>query len=276
MKLLRHILSHLFLIIFFMAIVSVFYYRTLLLPTDVVRNIDGVVKDVYPPALNFVSKRDYFWSIKGERIVSFDDLNIFENNNSVPVEAEKKELVVAENRNVNDEVDAKSVKSDLVKLELAKETGQAKNKLDMETTPAVVTEEKSSLPDNNVNKIPVTTNSKNNKDGVLAVVIKERDTSSESELLINARDAFHKGAITQSENFYLELIQRDNKNPDTYGELGNVYYSQGKWDEAGQAYYEAAMRLIADGKYNQVTYLQRVITGLNTEYAEKLSHHMMR
>ena len=276
MKLLRHILSHLFLIIFFMAIVSVFYYRTLLLPTDVVRNIDGVVKDVYPPALNFVSKRDYFWSIKGERIVSFDDLNIFENNNSVPVEAEKKELVVAENRNVNDEVDAKSVKSDLVKLELAKETGQAKNKLDMETTPAVVTEEKSSLPDNNVNKIPVTTNSKNNKDGVLAVVIKERDTSSESELLINARDAFHKGAITQSENFYLELIQRDNNNPDTYGELGNVYYSQGKWDEAGQAYYEAAMRLISDGKYNQVTYLQRVITGLNTEYAEKLSHHMMR
>ena len=262
-----------------MAIVSVFYYRTLLLPTDVVGNIDGVVKEVYPPALNFVSKRDYFWSIKGERIVSFDDLNIFENkNNSVPVEAENKKLVVAENRNINikDEVDAESVKSDLVKLELAKETGQAKNKSDMETTPAVVTEEKSSLHDNNVNKVPVTTNSKNNKAGVIAVVIKERDTSSESELLINARDAFHKGAIMQSENFYLELIQRDNKNPDTYGELGNVYYSQGKWDEAGQAYYEAAMRLIADGKYNQVTYLQRVITGLNTEYAEKLSHHMMR
>lgn len=74
MKLLRHILSHLFLISFLIAVVSVFYYRSFLLPYDVVGKIDGFVKDVYPPALSFTSKRDYFWSIRGERIVSFDDL----------------------------------------------------------------------------------------------------------------------------------------------------------------------------------------------------------
>ena len=116
----------------------------------------------------------------------------------------------------------------------------------------------------------------NNKIEELPIVVKDRDTSSERDLLISARNAFNQGAMIESEKFYLELTQLDQDNPDAFGELGNVYYSQGKWDEAGQAYYEAAVRLISAGNHNQVVYLQRVINGLNTEHAEKLAQLMTR
>ena len=78
------------------------------------------------------------------------------------------------------------------------------------------------------------------------------------------------------EKLYIELTQLEQDNPDAFGELGNVYYSQGKWNEAGQAYYQAAVRLITEGNHNQVAYLHRVIKGLNAEHAEKLSQKMMR
>ena len=270
MKFFRHILSHLFLIFFLTAIVSVFYYRTLLLPNDVVGKVDGIVKEVYPPALNFVSKRDYFWSIGGERIVSFDDLTIFEKNDEVaskakpadmaevetPIKAEAESIVVTEK-------EVEPEKKDVAKVE---------DKTEKEAVVVIA-----QVDEPVVTKVPVIEPVKeNNKVEELPVVVKDSDTSSERDLLINARNAFNHGKVAKSEKFYLELTQLDNDNPDIFGELGNVYYSQGKWDEAGQAYYEAAVRLITEGNYNQVAYLQRVIKGLNTEHAEKLAQLMMR
>ena len=120
---------------------------------------------------------------------------------------------------------------------------------------------------------PVAVNDNGNE---LAVVVKDSDTSSERELLIRARSAFHQGDILGSENYYIQLTELDHDNADIFGELGNVYYSQGKWDKAGQTYYEAAVRLITEGNYNQVAYLQRVIKGLNTEHADKLAQLMLR
>ena len=289
MKILRHILSHLFLIFFLAAIVSVFYYRTLLLPNDVVEKVDGIVTEVYPPALKFVSKRDYFWSIGGERIVSFDDLTIFEKDSEVAstnktegeakvepsAESEIKTTTVAEkevesNSSVQKEetvVIAKSDEAEITKEPIA----------EPETTKEPIAEPEIVIVEPEVAKEPVTEPSKvNNKIEELQVVVKDSDTSSERELLINARNAFNRGAMAESEKIYLELTQLDNDSPDNFGELGNVYYSQGKWDEAGQVYYEAAVRLMAKGNHHQVAYLQRVISGLNKEHAEKLSQLMMR
>ena len=275
MKILRHILSHLFLIFFLAAIVSVFYYRTLLLPNDVVGKIDGIVTEVYPPALSFVSKRDYFWSIGGERIVSFDDLTIFAENDEVvskttPADvAEVKVPVKTEAENaleVAEEIESKKI-----------EVAITEDKTPKEATVVIAKVEESVTAKEPVVE-PVTENNvaDSNKVEELPIVVKDSDTSSERDLLINARNAFNHGKIAQSEKFYIELTQLDNDNPDIFGELGNVYYSQGKWDEAGQAYYEAAVRLIEVRNYNQVAYLQRVIKGLNTEHAEKLSQLMMR
>ena len=244
MKILRHLLSHLFLIFFLIAVVSVFYYRTLLFPGDVVENIDGVVKEVYSPAVKFVSRRDYFWSIRGERIVSFDDLNLFKKEEKVAetVKPEKTDVVKSESENQ---------KESTVVIAKADEPEQTKEQV---TEPV---EETKSIVDE-------------------AAASKDSETSSERDLLISARKAFNQGSMIESEKFYIELIQLDNDNPDNFGELGNVYYSQGKWDDAGQAYYEAAVRLITDKNYNQIAYLQRVIQGLNTEHAEKLSQLMVR
>ncbi len=251
MKLFRHILSHLFMIFFLIAVVSIFYYRTLLFPTDVVENIDGVVKEVYSPALKFVSTRDYFWSIGGERIVSFDDLTIFEKNDELATKSESEDVIKVES----------TVKAETNYLET----------IEKEVEPEQIDIAKT---DESVAAIePIKGNSKIED---LPVVVKDSDTSSERELLISARKAFNKGTVIESEKFYLELIQLDNDNPDIFGELGNVYYSQGKWDEAGQAYYEAAVRLLTARNYSQVAYLQRVIKGLNTEHAEKLAQLMMR
>ncbi len=255
MKFLRHILSHIFLISFLIAVVSVYYYRTLLFPNDVVGNIDGVVKEVYPPALKFVSKRDYFWSIRGERIVSFDDLNLFKKEDKVTDEVKPTDMAEAEKIDVV-QSENESQKEPEIIVAKADETVAVKK--------PVIEPEK----ENNVLE--------NNKIEELPIVVKDRDTSSERDLLISARNAFNQGAMIESEKFYLELTRLDQDNPDAFGELGNVYYSQGKWDEAGQAYYEAAVRLISAGNHNQVVYLQRVINGLNTEHAEKLAQLMMR
>lgn len=287
MKFLRHILSHLILISFLIALVSVFYYRTLLLPNDVVAKVDGIVKEVYPPALSFVSKRDYFWSIKGERIVSFDDLNLFEKDDGIVNEAKVTETAKIEPQKVSEiesqdvaKVEEEAKPAPTPEIIVEKEVEPKKH--DVVSSDKTIVQEpviatvKEDNPLQEVVKQPVEPIVIKEKGNELPVVVKDSDTSSERDLLISARSAFNQGDMPGSENYYIQLSELDHDNADIFGELGNVYYSQGKWDEAGQAYYEAAIRLITEKKYEQVNYLQRVISGLNTEHAEKLSQLMMR
>lgn len=287
MKFLRHILSHLILISFLIALISVFYYRTLLLPSDVLVKVEGITKNIYPPALSFVSKRDYFWSIRGERIVSFDDLNNFDKNEEPASEAKvtETEKIEPQKVSITGSLDVAKVEKES-KLaptsEIIVEKEAEASKIDVvsseKTTvqePVIATvKEDNTLQD--VVKQPVETIAIKEKRNELPVVVKDRDTSSERDLLISARSAFNQGDMIKSETYYIQLSELDHDNANIFGELGNVYYSQGKWDEAGQAYYEAAIRLITERKYEQVNYLQRVISGLNTEYAEKLTQRMSR
>ena len=62
----------------------------------------------------------------------------------------------------------------------------------------------------------------------------------------------------------------DPDNPDGYGELGNMYFSQGQWEEAASAYYEAGVRLIRQGLLDQAEELVAVIRGLNGGHADDL------
>lgn len=89
-----------------------------------------------------------------------------------------------------------------------------------------------------------------------------------------ARQSFWNGNSFLSEKFYLGLMKYEDSDPDIYGELGNVYYAQGKWKQAGEAYYEAAIRLLDLKQNDQVVYLLRVIQGLDTESADKLKQKM--
>lgn len=94
------------------------------------------------------------------------------------------------------------------------------------------------------------------------------------KMLLMARQTFWNGDVKASEKLYLDLTSKKDSDPDAYGELGNVYYSQGKWKQAGKAYFEAASRLLELGKHDQVSYLLRVIQGLDSESAAKLRNQI--
>ena len=95
-------------------------------------------------------------------------------------------------------------------------------------------------------------------------------TEDTKKMFFMARQSYWMGDALAAENMYLKLADIEENNPDIYGELGNVYYTQGKWSEAGKAYYEAAVRLLDLDRNNQVDYLLRVIQGLDSDSAEKL------
>lgn len=104
--------------------------------------------------------------------------------------------------------------------------------------------------------------------------IEPTESKDVKQMISMARQSFWNGNAQLSEKFYLDLAKSEDADPDVYGELGNVYYAQGKWKQAGKAYYEAAIRLLELKQGGQVGYLLRVIQGLDAESAEKLRQKM--
>ena len=90
------------------------------------------------------------------------------------------------------------------------------------------------------------------------------------QLLAAAREAYWLRDYDIAESKYRELTRVEPDNPDGYGELGNMYFSQGQWDEAATAYYEAGLRLVGQGLLDQAGELVAVIRGLNGAQADDL------
>ena len=97
-----------------------------------------------------------------------------------------------------------------------------------------------------------------------------------NDLWVQARAAYGRGDMAGALKHYLALSEQEADNPDVFGELGNVYYARGNFPEAGQAYYEAAIRLLELGQMGQVDYLVRVIEGLSPDNAAKLKQRLIR
>jgi tetratricopeptide (TPR) repeat protein len=89
-------------------------------------------------------------------------------------------------------------------------------------------------------------------------------------LLAAAREAYWLREYEVAESKYQALTRLEPDNPDGYGELGNMYFSQGQWDEAASAYYEAGVRLVGQGLLDQAEELAAVIRGLNGGHADDL------
>ncbi len=90
------------------------------------------------------------------------------------------------------------------------------------------------------------------------------------ELLAAAREAFWLHNYDDAEKNYRALTELEPQNPDGYGELGNMYFSQGRWEDAAAAYYEAGTRLISEGRLESARELVNVIRGLNGQQADEL------
>ena len=244
MKLLRHILSHLFLIFFLIIVVSLFYYRSLLLPEHLLVKVNNTVESIYSPALKFSSNKNYFWAKEATPTeAAKPEVAVVE---ATPTEAAKPEVAV---------VEATPTEAAKPEVAVVEATPTEAAKPEVAVVEATPTKESSKSLDTQKQ----TPDSLNNVIGT------------KHNLLVNARTAFMRNNLKMSEQYYIQLTNLDHGNPDIYGELGNVYYKQGKWNEAGQAYYEAAVRLLAKRQYARVFYLQRIIKGLNPTLAEKLS-----
>ena len=97
-------------------------------------------------------------------------------------------------------------------------------------------------------------------------------TVSESpyEVMAKAREAFWLRDFEVAEQQYRKLTQLEPDNPDGYGEMGNMYFSQGKWEQAAAAYYQAGARLLSDGLIQEARQMVDVIRGLNGAQADDL------
>ena len=92
--------------------------------------------------------------------------------------------------------------------------------------------------------------------------------------LNNARQAYWQRDYSQSIESYQQALDLRPDNPDIHGELGNVYYSQGEWEKAGESYYQAAVRLIEKNRPDRAHNLLSVISGLKKERATELQQQL--
>jgi len=90
------------------------------------------------------------------------------------------------------------------------------------------------------------------------------------QLLASAREAYWLHDYGKAESIYRELTMLEPDNPDWFGELGNMYFSHGKWDESASAYYEAGTRLVKAGRLDRARILVDVIRGLDGSQAHEL------
>jgi len=107
-------------------------------------------------------------------------------------------------------------------------------------------------------------------------VSSDRQAADYKQILTDARSAYIDSDFNAAIEKYKELIDLEGHEADFYGELGNVYYAMGNWSMAGEYYYEAALRLIEKGNTSQLSYLHRVIQGLDAGRAEKLSQQITK
>jgi hypothetical protein len=95
-------------------------------------------------------------------------------------------------------------------------------------------------------------------------------TDKSYQLLAMAREAFWMHNYEEAEKKYRDLIALEPDNPDGYGELGNMYFTRGNWQQAAEAYFNAGERLIQSGRLEQAEILVEVIRGLNGKQADEL------
>lgn len=85
-----------------------------------------------------------------------------------------------------------------------------------------------------------------------------------------ARQAFWARDLVKAEAMYRDLVKREPAAADAWGELGNLYYGQAKWQQAATAYAEAAIQLLEQGQYSQAMFLHYVVQGLDPAQAARI------
>ena len=90
------------------------------------------------------------------------------------------------------------------------------------------------------------------------------------ELLAAARRAYWNHDIPLAIQHYQALAQAYPNDPDVFGEMGNIYYEQGEYEQAGRAYYEAGLLLLRRGQHTRARELAGLIEKTAPKYAQDL------
>lgn len=100
------------------------------------------------------------------------------------------------------------------------------------------------------------------------------DSGSQNDALtanwITARKSFYQRNYALSEKSYQQVIDSSEDNYDAYGELGNVYFNQGKNKQAASAYYEAAVIFVKKGRLSRARGLMSLLQRLDKAKAVEL------
>jgi len=94
------------------------------------------------------------------------------------------------------------------------------------------------------------------------------------EVLNKGRDAFAAGDMEGSVAAYKEYLKSNSNNADAHGELGNVYYLTGRYQEAAQSYYDSAKLLIEQKQIDRVPPLLPVVAQVNPALADELAEKL--
>lgn len=95
-----------------------------------------------------------------------------------------------------------------------------------------------------------------------------------AETLDKARLAFTNGDIQGSLAAYKDYIAHDASSLDARGELGNVYYLSGNYQDAAQTYYDLSKMLLDQKKIDLVPALLPVIGQVNPSLVDELMQKM--
>jgi hypothetical protein len=90
------------------------------------------------------------------------------------------------------------------------------------------------------------------------------------DVWITARKAFYQRNYALSEQSYQEVIAGTVDNFDACGELGNVYFNQGKNEQAASAYFDAAAIMVRKGQVNRARSLMGLLRHLDKSKADEL------
>jgi len=101
-------------------------------------------------------------------------------------------------------------------------------------------------------------------------IVSEPQQSNVRETWITARKAFYQRNYELSEQSYQKVIDSTEDNFDAYGELGNVYFNQGKNKQAAAAYFEAAAIMVHKGQVNRARSLMGLLRHLDKSKADEL------
>ena len=251
MKFIGHILSHLSIFVILGLVVAVIYFRADLFPEHINRPVDQALTALEEQFEIEIPKH----VPTGKPFFAQDDEQEESIVNSAETSRQSTEMVYAE-----PVIDMPSTEQTEEPRDKAKDMMSVVEKI-KETVAETVSEMIDAVDDSS--------------EEVSQEAVPGESTSSEKlAVLHKARQAYWNGSMSEAEKAYRELSELTSQDPNVFGELGNVYYAQGKWKQAGEAYYEAAILLIELNQPTQVNYLLRVIQGLDAESADKLRQKM--